>query len=51
MADQGPRTQRTLADGLEAAFILVAFRRFAQSKDNQLQRTQSGDEGSGYYHD
>jgi hypothetical protein len=30
--------------GVEAPFILVAFRRFAQFSDNERQRTHSGSE-------
>ena len=30
---------RTVADSVEAVFILVAFRRFAQFSDNQRERT------------
>jgi hypothetical protein len=37
---------------VEAVFVLVAFRRFAQCSDNQRERANSGDEKArGYDHD
>ena len=43
---------RTLPDSVKAAFILVAFRRFAQFYDNERQRTQPRNEKAcGYDHD
>jgi hypothetical protein len=43
---------RTLADSVEAVFILVAFRRFTQFSDNQRERTHSCNEKAcGYDHD
>jgi hypothetical protein len=37
---------------MEAAFILVAFRRFAQFEDNTRERTHSSNEEAyGYNHD
>ena len=44
---------RTLADSVEAVFILVAFRRFAQFSDNQRERTthSCNEKACGYDHD
>jgi len=44
---------RTVADSVEAVFILVAFRRFAQCSDNQRERTthSRNDKACGYDHD
>jgi hypothetical protein len=40
------------ADSVEAVFILVAFRRFAQFSDNQRERTHSCNEKTcSYDHD
>jgi hypothetical protein len=50
--NRGQRTPPYPVDGVEAAFILVAFRRFAQFQDNERQRTHSGNEKTdGYDHD
>jgi len=50
--NRGRRTPPYPSDGVEAAFILVAFRRFAQFQDNKRQRTHSGNEKTyGYDHD
>jgi len=44
---------RTLADSVEAVFILVAFRRFAQFSANQRERTTNScnEKDCGYDHD
>jgi len=44
---------RILADNVEAVFILVAFRRFAQFSDNQRERTTHpyNEKARGYDHD
>ncbi len=46
------RPDRFLGDDVEAVFVLVGFRRFAQFSDNQRQRADSGDQKAcGYEHD
>jgi hypothetical protein len=44
---------RTLADGVKAVFIFVAFRRFAHFSDNQRERTthSCNEKACGYDHD
>jgi hypothetical protein len=44
---------RTLADSVEAVFILIAFRRFAQFSDDQRERTTNycNEKACGYDHD
>ena len=46
------RLDRSLADDVEAVFVLIGVRRFAQSAENHRQRADSGDEKAcGYEHD
>ena len=46
------RLDRSLADDVEAVFVLIGVRRFAQSAENHRQRADSGDEKAcNYDHD
>ena len=48
----GTVSHRPLAEGVEAVFTFVAFRRFPQFSDNQQERTDSCNEKAyGYDHD